>query len=102
MGQKYNVMIMGASYGSLLGTKLAMAGHNVKLACLPSPVPSRPIINPIPVSWISSPTWMWARSLIRTGAPAQQDATTPMLSSSPRQLVRNPVTSSTSSLTGSS
>ncbi len=38
MGQKYNVMIMGASYGSLLGTKLALAGHNVKLACLPAEV----------------------------------------------------------------
>ena len=38
MGQKYNIMIMGASYGSLLGTKLALAGHNVKLACLPAEV----------------------------------------------------------------
>ncbi len=38
MAQKYNVMIMGASYGSLLGTKLALAGHNVKLACLPNEV----------------------------------------------------------------
>jgi hypothetical protein len=26
---------MGASYGSLLGTKLALAGHDVKLVCLP-------------------------------------------------------------------
>jgi hypothetical protein len=38
MAKKYNVMIMGASYGSLLGTKLALAGHNVKLACLPNEV----------------------------------------------------------------
>ncbi|MAH84208.1 MAG: hypothetical protein CBB68_07665 [Rhodospirillaceae bacterium TMED8] len=29
----YNVLILGASYGSLLGTKLAMAGHNVTLVC---------------------------------------------------------------------
>lgn len=29
-----NVLIMGASYGSLLATKLLLAGHNVKLACL--------------------------------------------------------------------
>ena len=28
-----NVLILGASYGSLLGTKLAMAGHNVTLVC---------------------------------------------------------------------
>jgi hypothetical protein len=27
---------MGASYGSLLGTKLALAGHTVKLVCLPA------------------------------------------------------------------
>ena len=33
---KYNVLILGASYGSLLGTKLAMAGHNVTLVCLPA------------------------------------------------------------------
>ena len=38
MAKIYNVMIMGASYGSLLGTKLALAGHNVKLACLPNEV----------------------------------------------------------------
>ena len=32
----YNILIMGASYGSLLGTKLALAGHNVDLVCLPA------------------------------------------------------------------
>ena len=31
----YNVLIMGASYGSLLGAKLLLAGHNVTLVCLP-------------------------------------------------------------------
>ena len=35
MSTSYNVLILGASYGSLLATKLAMAGHNVKLVCLP-------------------------------------------------------------------
>src|SRR5579859_1061916 len=30
------VLILGASYGSLLGMKLALAGHEVKLACLPA------------------------------------------------------------------
>jgi len=29
------ILIMGASYGSLLSTKLLMAGHNVTLVCLP-------------------------------------------------------------------
>ena len=31
----YNVLILGASYGSLLSTKILMAGHNVSLVCLP-------------------------------------------------------------------
>jgi hypothetical protein len=30
---KYNVLILGASYGSLFGTKLLMAGHRVSLVC---------------------------------------------------------------------
>jgi hypothetical protein len=32
----YNILILGASYGSLLATKLLMAGHTVKLICLPA------------------------------------------------------------------
>jgi hypothetical protein len=38
MGTKYNVLIMGASYGSLLATKLLLAGHTAKLVCLPAEV----------------------------------------------------------------
>jgi hypothetical protein len=30
---KYNVLILGASYGSLFGTKLLLAGHGVALVC---------------------------------------------------------------------
>ena len=36
MPTTYKILIMGASYGSLLGTKLALAGHTVKLVCLPA------------------------------------------------------------------
>lgn len=32
-GMAYKILILGASYGSLLGTKLAMAGHEVDLVC---------------------------------------------------------------------
>ena len=32
----YRILILGASYGSLLATKLLMAGHTVKLVCLPA------------------------------------------------------------------
>ena len=34
----YNVLIFGASYGSLLATKLLLAGHNTKLVCTPAEV----------------------------------------------------------------
>jgi len=30
------ILILGASYGSLLGTKFLLAGHDVKLVCLPA------------------------------------------------------------------
>jgi len=33
MSKSYNVLIMGASYGSLLGTKLLLGGHSVTLVC---------------------------------------------------------------------
>lgn len=38
MGKTYNILILGASYGSLLATKLLLAGHNAKLVCLPAEV----------------------------------------------------------------
>jgi len=36
MPTKYKILIMGASYGSLLATKLLAAGHTCKLICLPA------------------------------------------------------------------
>jgi hypothetical protein len=36
MQKIYRILILGASYGSLLGTKLALAGHRVHLICLPA------------------------------------------------------------------
>jgi len=38
MATSYKIVIMGASYGSLLGAKMALAGHTVKLVCLPEEV----------------------------------------------------------------
>jgi hypothetical protein len=38
MSKKYNVLLMGASYGSLLATKLALAGHSATMVCLPAEV----------------------------------------------------------------
>jgi hypothetical protein len=38
MAATYNILIMGASYGSLLASKLMFGGHHVKLVCLPAEV----------------------------------------------------------------
>jgi len=35
---KHNILIFGASYGSLLATKLLLGGHNVKMVCTPAEV----------------------------------------------------------------
>ena len=36
MAKTYNILIMGASYGSLLASKLLFGGHRIKLVCLPA------------------------------------------------------------------
>src|SRR5215475_12441718 len=33
---KFNILILGASYGSLLASKILFGGHSVKLVCLPA------------------------------------------------------------------
>jgi hypothetical protein len=42
MAGTYNILIMGASYGSLLASKLLFGGHHIKLVCLP---PEAGLIN---------------------------------------------------------
>ena len=42
MKPTYNVLILGASYGSLFSTKLLLAGHSVTLVCTP---PTTELIN---------------------------------------------------------
>ncbi len=36
MAAPYNILILGASYGSLLASKLLFGGHHVRLVCLPA------------------------------------------------------------------
>jgi hypothetical protein len=36
MPATYNILILGASYGSLLASKIMFGGHNLKLVCLPA------------------------------------------------------------------
>ena len=42
MGKTYNILLMGASYGSLLASKLLFGGHKIHLVCLP---PEADLIN---------------------------------------------------------
>jgi hypothetical protein len=36
MGKQYNILMMGASYGSLLASKILFGGHSIHLVCLPA------------------------------------------------------------------
>ena len=72
---KYNVLILGASYGSLFSTKLLMAGHGVSLVCTR---PTAELINRegtvvrFPIRWRQSPVDISSKKL-----PGALRATTP-------------------------
>jgi hypothetical protein len=38
MSMAYNILILGASYGSLLATKLLFGGHKITMVCLPAEI----------------------------------------------------------------
>src|ERR1700691_1608338 len=62
----YNVLIMGASYGSLLATKLLFGGNSVKLVCLPAEVEAfntEGAIVRIPIKGRSAPVEINSRKL---------------------------------------
>ena len=76
---KYNVLILGASYGSLFGTKLLMAGHRVSLVCTK---PTADLINSegtvvrFPIRGRSAPVDVSSRKLsgtLRAGTPDEFD-----------------------------
>jgi len=57
--QSRKILILGASYGSLLGVKLALAGHEVKLVCLPqeaSLINSEGAVVRMPVTKLARPS----------------------------------------------
>lgn len=66
MRHVYQILIFGASYGSLLATKLLLAGHSVKLVCLPA---AADLINKegtrvrLPVKGRSAPVEVDSRTL---------------------------------------
>jgi hypothetical protein len=70
-----NILILGASYGSLLGTKLLMAGHNVTLVCRKK---TAELINrdgtQVRIKLRDEPMH---RSILSRDLPGRLDATTP-------------------------
>jgi len=70
-----NILILGASYGSLLGTKLLMAGHNVTLVCRKN---TADLINrdgtEVRIKLRDEPTH---RSIFSRTLPGKLDATSP-------------------------
>jgi hypothetical protein len=66
MGKTYNILLMGASYGSLLASKLLFGGHKIHLVCLP---PEADLINAegfrvrLPVRGRSEPVVLDSRKL---------------------------------------
>ena len=70
-----NILILGASYGSLLGTKLLMAGHNVPLVCRRN---TADLINrdgtEVRIKLRDEPTH---RSIFSRTLPGKLDATSP-------------------------
>jgi hypothetical protein len=67
MAAPYNILILGASYGSLLASKLLFGGHTIKLVCLPA---EADLINAegfrvrLPVRGRASPVELDSRKLL--------------------------------------
>ena len=81
MPATYNILIMGASYGSLLASKLLFGGHQVKLVCLPA---EADLINAegfrvrLPIKGRKDPIEIDSRKLpgkVSAGGPADVDPT---------------------------
>ena len=81
MPATYNILIMGASYGSLLASKLLFGGHQVKLVCLPQ---EADLINAegfrvcLPIKGRKDPIEIDSRKLpgkVSAGGPADVDPT---------------------------
>jgi len=80
MTSKAEILILGASYGSLLASKLALAGHNVHLVCLPDEaqaINAHGIELRIPVRGREGLVTVHSKSLsgrVSAGPPADVDA----------------------------
>lgn len=75
MADKYNILVFGASYGSLLGAKAALAGHSVHLICLPEEsqlINAEGAVVRLPVRGLDEPVVLNTKSMpgtVTAGAP---------------------------------
>jgi hypothetical protein len=75
----YNILILGASYGSLLASKLLFGGHTLKLVCLPAEadaINAEGIRVRLPVKGRKDPIMLDSRKLpgkLSAGGPADID-----------------------------
>jgi len=62
MSKSFNALFMGASYGSLLPSKLVLAGHNAILVYLPDEVVA--IAMASCTTYPSMPAMIWSRLIL--------------------------------------
>lgn len=77
MSDKYNILFLGASYGSLFAAKAALAGHSAHLICLPEEVElinSEGAVVRLPVRSLDSPVELNSKTMVgRVSAGAPED-----------------------------
>ena len=75
MANKYNILFLGASYGSLFAAKAALAGHSAHLICLPAEadlINSEGAIIRLPVRGLDAPVELNTKTMpgtVTAGAP---------------------------------
>ena len=78
MQKKFNLLFLGASYGSLFASKIALAGHDACLVCLPEEeklINERGVVIRLPVRGLENPVEITGKDLIgRITATSAQDA----------------------------
>jgi hypothetical protein len=79
MSDKYKILFLGASYGSLLSAKAALAGHSAHLICLPdeaSLINTEGAIIRLPVRGVDGPVELNTQTMpgtVTAGAPVDAD-----------------------------
>ena len=79
MSDKYNILFLGASYGSLFAAKGALAGHSAHLICLPEEVElinSEGAVVRLPVRGFDQPVELNSKTMrgrVSAGAPEDTD-----------------------------